>query len=134
MSSSTPALVTLTNRTTKAQPSQTQKPPAKSAWAKLMDSPPGSKKDSLKKAACKLPLTYSPSPALIRSDLKSTPPRPEAPTVVGATPSEGKVSPAGEGKAYLQPNNITKVTAESLVASTRASTRAALLKASNQAV
>ena len=54
--------------------------------------------------------------------------------MIGATPSEGKVSPAGEGKAYLQPDNITEVTAKSLVASTCASTRAAVLKAANQAI
>ena len=51
--------------------------------------------------------------------------------MVGATPSVGKVPPSsGEGKAYLQLNTITKVTA----ASTRASIRAAVLKAANQAV
>ena len=87
-----------------------------------MDSPPGSKKSSLKKAASKAPLTCFPSPAPKRSDLKSTPPRPGAPTVIGATSSEGKVSPTGEGKAYLQPDYIPEVTADSLVASTRAST------------
>ena len=54
--------------------------------------------------------------------------------MVGATQSEGKVSSVGEGKIYLQPDDITEVTAESSVASTRASTRAAILKAANQAV
>ena len=134
MTTSTSALVSLTDQSTKARPPQTQKLPAKTAWAKLMDSPPGLKKDSLKKAARKPPpnQTSSPSPASKRSDLKSTPPRPGAPTVVGATPGKGRVVPQGEGKVYFQPDDITAVTAESSVSV--ASTRAAALKAANQAV
>ena len=100
-----------------------------------MDSPPGSKKGTLKKAARKLPPTYSPSLAPERSDLKSTPPRPGTPTMVGATSGERMVSSSsGEGKTYLQPDDITEVTAESSGSSTRASTRAAVIKAANQAV
>ena len=44
------------------------------------------------------------------------------------------MSSAGEGKVYLQPDDITEVTAESSVTSTRASTRTAVLKSANQAV